>query len=106
MQAEIKNKNIFKKIYKKKQKLDTDFFHLNYLEKFIIKIKKIFFLFYYKNIQINYLPKNYVIFYLSYQPEASTCIWFQLEPTNYKLIVTIRSLNFASKYALNHKGTP
>lgn len=67
-----KSKTIFKKVFETKQKLDTDFFHLNFLERCIIKLKKLYFSYYYKNIQINYLPKNYVVFYLSYQPEAST----------------------------------
>ena len=67
---EEKENFLIKKYFNKK--LDTDFFFLNIFEKVIIKFKKLFISFYFNKINIKNLPKKYVVYYLSYQPEATT----------------------------------
>lgn len=71
-QNQIKVKNTLFKRIKRKNRNYNNFLYLNFFEKLKYKIIKILTNAYFNINSSNFIPKSYAVFYLSYQPEATT----------------------------------
>ena len=71
-QKQFNNANTAINRFKTRSKNYENFLYLNFFEKLKYKFIKILVNIYFKFNSINFIPKSYAIFYLSYQPEATT----------------------------------